>query len=74
MIGASLPAECDLPGMSCSTAGGTWWPVIVAAVLLAGWIGYRFGRFGGRCPICFARRGQPCAAGCYNDWPTGSGE
>jgi hypothetical protein len=44
MIAANLPAECDLAGMSCSSGGGTWWPVIIGAVLLAGWIGFRFGR------------------------------
>lgn len=45
---ASLPAECELPGMSCSTAGGSWWPLIVAGGVLVWWLGFRFGRFGGR--------------------------
>jgi hypothetical protein len=33
-MAANLPAECDLPGMSCSSGGGTWW-VLVPLGLLA---------------------------------------
>lgn len=33
MIGA-LPAECDLPGMSCGASGGSWLPLIVGVLVL----------------------------------------
>lgn len=44
---AALPAECDLPGMSCGANGGSWLPLIIGAVGFAFYLGYRFGRFGG---------------------------
>ena len=46
MIGATYPCPGD-PLLMCSDAGATWWPAVIAAVLVAAWIGYRFGRFGG---------------------------
>ena len=46
MIGAGVPCPGD-PLVTCSAGGGSWWPLIVAAVLFAGWIGFRFGRYGG---------------------------
>ena len=34
MMVANLPAECELPGMTCSDSGGTWW-ILVPLGLLA---------------------------------------
>jgi len=28
-----MPAECDLPGMSCA-GGGSWWPLIIGVIVL----------------------------------------
>jgi hypothetical protein len=33
--------------MSCGSGGGSAWPLVIGAVMFAGWLGYRFGRFGG---------------------------
>lgn len=33
---AVLPAECDLPGVSCGAGGGSWWPLVLG-VLVLGW-------------------------------------
>lgn len=30
-----MPAECDLPGMSCSSGGGSWFLVIVGVLAVA---------------------------------------
>lgn len=38
MIGVSLPAECDLPGVTCGAGGGSWWPLLIGvAVMLVAW-------------------------------------
>jgi len=38
---ANVPAECDLPGMSCA-GGGSWWPFIIGTIIVAGlvWRGW----------------------------------
>lgn len=33
--GVVMPAECDLPGMSCSAGGGSWLVVVVGLVAVA---------------------------------------
>jgi uncharacterized membrane protein len=46
MTGA-VPCPDD-PAYWCGDpSSGSWWPLVVGVVILAGWLGYRFGRFGG---------------------------
>lgn len=65
MMVANLPAECELPGMTCSDSGGTWW-ILVPLGLLAIVAGYRWqvSRFR-RCDLCGAGRFDRCRPDCF---------